>query len=294
MNGKIIKGIAGFYYVDVVESGIYECKAKGIFRKNGQKPLVGDLVRIEVLDEVEKTANIVELYPRKNELIRPAVANIDQAIVIFAMKDPEPNRALLDRFLVMMEHVGVPVTICFNKCDLAKEQDLDYWRRVYKNTGYELLFCTAKEEDGIDEIRRLLEGHTTVVAGPSGVGKSTITNLMQTEIRMETGEISRKLQRGKHTTRHSQLIPISEGTYLVDTPGFTSLYTAEMEKEQLKFCFPEFAPYEGECRFQGCVHMNEPSCAVKMAIPHGHVSPERYENYKMFYEELKDKERRRY
>lgn len=294
MNGKIIKGIAGFYYVDVVESGIYECKAKGIFRKNGQKPLVGDLVRIEVLDEAEKTANIVELYPRKNELIRPAVANIDQAIVIFALKDPEPNRALLDRFLVMMEHVGVPVTICFNKCDLGTEEDLIYWSRVYEYTGYPVLFCAAIEDDGMEQIKRLLEGHTTVVAGPSGVGKSTITNLMQSEIRMETGEISRKLQRGKHTTRHSQLIPISEGTYLVDTPGFTSLYTADMEKEQLKYCFPEFAEYEGQCRFQGCVHMNEPSCAVKDALREGKISKERYENYQMFYEELKEKERRRY
>ncbi len=294
MNGKIIKGIAGFYYVDVVESGIYECKAKGIFRKNGQKPLVGDLVRIDVLDEAEKTANIVELYPRKNELIRPAVANIDQAVVIFALKDPEPNRALLDRFLVMMEHVGVPVTICFNKCDLGTEEDLAYWKRVYEPSGYPLIFCTALEEDGIEQIRTLLDGHTTVVAGPSGVGKSTITNLMQSEIRMETGEISRKLQRGKHTTRHSQLIPISEGSYLVDTPGFTSLYTAEMEKEQLKYCFPEFSAYEGQCRFQGCVHMNEPNCAVKAALKEGSISRERYENYQLFYEELKDKEKRRY
>lgn len=294
MNGKIIKGIAGFYYVDAVESGIYECKAKGIFRKNGQKPLVGDQVRIDVLDETEKTASIVELYPRKNELIRPAVANIDQAIVIFALKDPEPNRALLDRFLVMMEHVDVPVTICFNKCDLGTEEDLAYWRKIYEHTGYPMLFCAALEEDGMDRIRRLLEGRTTVVAGPSGVGKSTITNLMQSEIRMETGEISRKLQRGRHTTRHSQLIPIREGTYLVDTPGFTSLYTAEMEKEQLKYCFPEFAPYEGQCRFQGCVHMNEPDCAVKSALKEGRISRERYENYQMFYEELKDKEKRRY
>ncbi|MDO4616328.1 MAG: ribosome small subunit-dependent GTPase A [Lachnospiraceae bacterium] len=291
MNGRIIKGIAGFYYVDAVESGIYECKAKGIFRKNGQKPLVGDLVRIEVLDEAEKTANIVELYKRKNELIRPAVANIDQAVVIFALKDPEPNRALLDRFLVMMEHVEVPVTICFNKCDLGTEEDLQYWKRVYEHTGYQILFSRALEQDGIQPIRSLLEGRTTVVAGPSGVGKSTITNLMQSEIRMETGEISRKLQRGKHTTRHSQLIPISEGTYLVDTPGFTSLYTADMEKEQLQYCFPEFTPFEGCCRFQGCAHMNEPDCAVKAALAKGMISKERYENYRMFYEELKEKRR---
>ncbi len=291
MNGKIIKGIAGFYYVDVVESGIYECKAKGIFRKNGQKPLVGDLVRIEVIDETEKTANIVELYSRKNELIRPAVANIDQAIVIFALKDPEPNRALLDRFLVMMEHVDIPVTICFNKCDLGTEKDLTYWKEVYASTGYPVLFCRALEQDGMEQIRTLLEGKTTVMAGPSGVGKSTITNLMQTEITMETGEISRKLQRGKHTTRHSQLIPVSEGTYLVDTPGFTSLYTADMEKEQLRYCFPEFAPYEGQCRFQGCVHMNEPDCAVKQALSERKISRERYEDYQMFYEELKEKRR---
>ena len=207
MTGKIMKGIAGFYYVDVEESGIYECKAKGIFRKEGQKPLVGDLVEIEILDEAEKTGNMTRILPRKNELIRPAVANIDQALVIFALENPTPNLTLLDRFLVMMEQQNVPTAICFNKRDLAGEDYTDHLRSVYENCGYRVFTVSAAKEQGMQEVEAYLKGKTTVVAGPSGVGKSSITNRMQKEIQMETGEISKKLKKGKHTTRHSQMIP---------------------------------------------------------------------------------------
>ena len=244
-----MKGIAGFYYVDVEESGIYECKAKGIFRKEGQKPLVGDLVEIEILDEAEKTGNMTRILPRKNELIRPAVANIDQALVIFALENPTPNLTLLDRFLVMMEQQNVPTAICFNKRDLAGEDYTDHLRSVYENCGYRVFTVSAAKEQGMQEVEAYLKGKTTVVAGPSGVGKSSITNRMQKEIQMETGEISKKLKKGKHTTRHSQMIPIDHETYLCDTPGFSSLYTTDMEKEELKNFFPEFHPYEGKCRF---------------------------------------------
>ena len=294
MKGRIIKGIAGFYYVDTGESGIYECKAKGIFRKDKKKPLVGDHVEIEILSEDEKTGNLTELLERKNELIRPAVANVDQALVIFALADPKPNVALLDRFLVMMEQQEVPAAVCFNKDDLAGPEKAEEMRKIYEDCGYPVFLCSAAKKEGIDALREYLDGKTTVVAGPSGVGKSSLTNLFQSEIHMETGEISRKLKRGRHTTRHAQLIPLGKDTWLCDTPGFTSLYTENMEKEELRGYFPEFRPLEGSCRFQGCVHVKEPGCAVKNALEQGRIHRSRYENYVMFYEELKEQEKRRY
>ena len=286
-----MKGIAGFYYVDVEESGIYECKAKGIFRKEGQKPLVGDLVEIEILDEAEKTGNMTRILPRKNELIRPAVANIDQALVIFALENPTPNLTLLDRFLVMMEQQNVPTAICFNKRDLAGEDYTDHLRSVYENCGYRVFTVSAAKEQGMQEVEAYLKGKTTVVAGPSGVGKSSITNRMQKEIQMETGEISRKIERGKHTTRHAELFAVEADTYIMDTPGFTSLYIEGMEKEDLKEFYPEFLPYEPYCKFGGCVHMSEPVCGVKEALAEGEISPIRYENYKLLYEELKERKK---
>lgn len=294
MQGKIIKGIAGFYYVDVAESGIYECKAKGIFRKEKRKPLVGDDVEITVLDEESREGSLIQILPRKNELIRPAVANIDQALVIFAMEDPKPNYMLLDRFLVMMEMQHVPVTICMNKRDLGTEEEIRQFMDAYGRVGYQICCISAKEGDGIEEIKAILKGKTTAVAGPSGVGKSTITNHVQEGISMETGEISKKLGRGKHTTRHSQLIPIDENTYIMDTPGFSSLDVEFMEKEELKQYFPEFAPYEGNCKFLGCSHTHEPGCVVKEALDEGKINVLRYNNYLGLYEELKERNKRRY
>ena len=294
MQGKIIKGIAGFYYVDVAESGVYECKAKGIFRKEKKKPLVGDNVEIEVLDEKEKTGNLIQILPRKNELIRPAAANVDQALVIFAVRQPDPNYQLLDRFLITMEQQEIPSIICFNKKDLAEQEELDQMYQIYISCGYKVLLTSAEQEEGISQIRKILEGKTTVVAGPSGVGKSSLTNLLQEEVSMETGEISKKLKRGRHTTRHAQLLTVGEHTYLMDTPGFSSLFVEGMEKEELRFHYPEFTEYEGKCRFQGCVHVHEPECAVKQAVEEGKIHRQRYENYVSFYEELKEQEKRRY
>ena len=294
MIGKIIKGIAGFYYVDVVGSGIYECKAKGIFRKEKKKPLVGDDVEITVLDEEAREGNLIQILPRKNELIRPAVANIDQALIIFAMEDPKPNYMLLDVFLVMMESQNVPVTICMNKKDLGTEGEIQKFQDAYGRAGYRICCISARQEDGIGEIRDILQGKTTAVAGPSGVGKSTITNLVQKDISMETGEISKKLGRGRHTTRHSQLIPIDSDTYIMDTPGFSSLEVEYMEKEELQNYFPEFGPYENTCKFLGCSHTHEPDCSVKAALKAGEISKLRYNNYVSLYEELKEREKRRY
>lgn len=291
MRGKIIKGIAGFYYVYAEDGITYECHAKGIFRKENRKPLVGDEVEIVITHEGDKEGNLIRIFQRKNELIRPAVANVDQALVIFALKDPEPNFMLLDRFLIMMEQQNVPVSICFNKIDLASEKELEELQAIYENCGYPLLFASVVDGKGENEIQNLLKGKTTVVAGPSGVGKSSITNMMHGEEEMETGEISKKLKRGRHTTRHSQIIPVGEETYLVDTPGFSSLYLLDMEDTELKEFLPEFREYEGSCRFLGCSHTHEPDCAVKNALLEGKISRIRYENYKLMYEELKEKRR---
>ena len=291
MTGKIIKGIAGFYYVYVVESGIYECKAVGIFRKDKIKPLVGDMVRIEVLNEEKKEGSLVEILPRKNELIRPAVANVDQAMVIFAADFPKPNFSLLNRFLIMMERRNVSVVICFNKMDLLEEKDIQRLHEIYEPAGYRVLTISVKQKKGIEEVQALLDHKVTVVAGPSGVGKSSLTNSLQRDVEMETGEISKKLNRGKHTTRHSQLIELGEDSWFVDTPGFSSLYLEDMEKEELRLYFPEFDPYEGQCRYQGCTHTHEPGCAVKEALSEGKIEKLRYEGYLELYEELKDKKK---
>ena len=291
MTGKIIKGIAGFYYVCGEDGIVYECKAKGIFRKDNQKPLVGDNVEIHILSRQEKEGNLVKILPRQNTLLRPAVANVDQAFVIFAMEDPSPNFLLLDRFLIMMEQAGIPSVICFNKKDLAEEEKVQPLANIYRECGYKVILSSAKEGEGIEEIRNVLKGKMTVVAGPSGVGKSSLTNLLQSQVKMETGEISRKLKRGRHTTRHSQVIPAGENTYLMDTPGFSSLYLTDMEQSELKDYFPEFRKFEDGCRFQGCVHIHEPDCRVKQALEQGEISRLRYENYLSLYEELKEKRR---
>ena len=291
MQGKIVKGIAGFYYVHVVEFGLYECKAKGVFRKEKIKPLVGDNVEIDILDEAEKKGNIVEVLERKNELIRPAVANIDQALVVFAVTKPKPHFNLLDRFLIMMESKRIPVILCFNKKDIAKEPEIHHLKEIYESCGYQMIFTSALEKENIEKVKQLLRGKTTAIAGPSGVGKSSLINIFQPDANMETGTISEKIERGKHTTRHSELICIEEDTYIMDTPGFSSLYTNDFEKEELKYYFTEFEPYEGKCKFQGCDHVHEPNCAVKAALEEGKIHHIRYENYLEMYNELKEKRR---
>lgn len=292
MTGKIIKGIAGFYYVHDGKNQIYACKAKGIFRNRGIKPAVGDNVEFTVLDESAKEGSIEELLPRKNVLIRPASANVDQALVVFAITMPEPNLNLLDRFLIMMEAQEIPVTICFNKTDLSGIKTQREYRRIYEPAGYPVMFVSTYDGTGLDQVKDFLRGRTTILAGPSGVGKSSLTNYLQPEAAMETGSISEKIQRGKHTTRHAELFCVEEGTYLMDTPGFSSMYIEEMEPEQLKYYFHEFEPYEGACRFQAdCVHIGEPVCGVKDALKEGNISQSRYDNYVLFYQELKNRKK---
>lgn len=291
MKGKIIKGIAGFYYVHDGRSKIYECKAKGVFRNRNIKPLVGDDVEFMVLDEKEGTGNIDAILPRKNKLIRPAVSNVDQAVVVFAVTEPLPNLNLLDRFLVMMERQEIPVIICFNKIDLSGGKEIEELRAIYGPAGYTLHFISTYEAAGLEKLHELIAGKTTVLAGPSGVGKSSITNFLQPEARMETGVVSEKIKRGKHTTRHSELFFVENGTYMMDTPGFSSMYIEDLEPNELKDYFPEFSEYEEECRFLGCIHVGEKVCGVKTAVADGKISMSRYDNYLLLYQELKDKRR---
>ncbi len=291
MTGKIIKGIAGFYYVSDEKGRVYQCKAKGVFRSRKVKPLVGDDVDFSILDEKDMEGNIDQILPRKNELVRPAASNVDQALVVFALRDPAPNFNLLDRFLVMMERQQVPVILCFNKADQGMEPGQWDFMEGYRKAGYEVRSISALEQQGVEEIRALMEGKTTVFAGPSGVGKSTLTNALCPQAQMETGEISRKIKRGRHTTRHSELFWLGEGTYMMDTPGFSSMYVEDLEPEELKDYFPEFAPFSDQCRFLGCVHVGERDCGVKEAVKDGEICQSRYDNYLLMYQELKNKRR---
>lgn len=287
MIGKIIKGIAGFYYV-YTTLGLIECKAKGVFRKDGIKPLVGDNVEVSIIDEENCKGNIDKILPRNNSLIRPSSANIDQAMIIFAIVKPDPNYNLLDRFLVSMQQQNIPTVICFNKKDIASKEEIEELREAYEGCGCKVLFVSGTLEEGMDDIFLTLRGKTTVVAGPSGVGKSTIVNALYPEANMQTGEISRKIERGKHTTRHAELFTLDDDTFIMDTPGFTSLYIKDMEKEDLWKYYPEFAEYETSCKFADCSHISEKEniCGVKAAVMKGKVSRIRYENYRQLYMEL--------
>ncbi|MBQ3913551.1 MAG: ribosome small subunit-dependent GTPase A [Lachnospiraceae bacterium] len=294
MQGKIIKGISGFYYVDTGADGLYTCRAKGVFRNEKITPLVGDNVVIEITSEEKKEGNVIDILERSNSLIRPAAANVDQALVVFAAAKPDPNFNLLDRFLVMMQKQGIHTVVCFNKTDIVGDADIERLKTAYELCGHELLFISVRDEVGIDAIRHVLQGKTTVLAGPSGVGKSSLMNLLAPGANMVTGELSKKIDRGKQTTRHTELIRIAEGTYLCDTPGFTSLYVTDIEKDELRDYFVEFNAYRDSCRFDTCRHIKEPGCAVKAALEAGNISRIRYENYCMMFEELEKQERRKY
>ncbi|MCD7885688.1 MAG: ribosome small subunit-dependent GTPase A [Lachnospiraceae bacterium] len=298
MHGKIIRGVGGFYYVHAADGEVYECRAKGIFRKEKVKPLVGDDVEISVLDAAGKTGNVDQLLPRMNALIRPAAANVDQAMVVFAVTHPQPNLNLLDRFLILMNRQNIPVIVCFNKTDLAAKEQTRTLEEIYRGCGCEVCFVSVEKEEGLLRVRSLLEGKTTVLAGPSGVGKSSLTNYFLPERRMEVGEISRKIDRGKHTTRHTELLVLRQletsaaPSYLLDTPGFSSLFLQDIEYEELKSYFYEFDSYEAECRFQGCMHLKEPDCAVKKAVESGEIHRARYESYELLASELKNKRKK--
>ena len=295
MYGRIIKGVGGFYYVFVDNAGIFECRARGIFRKDGLKPLVGDevcLVKVEDSGEDRLSGSITGILPRKNELIRPAVANVDQMVLVSACSHPAPDTNLIDRILISLSENGIPVIMIFNKADLVPDGRMQLLKETYEQAGYKVLFTSALTDEGMQAFKSTLSGKTSAFAGPSGVGKSSLINILSSYAKMETGILSQKTERGRHTTRHSELFPLDDGGYVFDTPGFSCVYLPDMRKEELASYFHEFDRYEPGCRFQGCAHVDEPDCGVKTALADGLISRSRYENYKLFYEELKN--RRRY
>ena len=291
MRGKIIRGVGGFYYVHCEDGMVYECRARGIFRKNGQKPLVGDDVIISLTCVEDSEGSLDEILPRRNELVRPAAANVDQVLVFFAAASPDPNFNLLDRYLVSMRRCNIPVILCFNKSDLVEQDVLEGYLEEYRGSGCILHTVSVRDRKGTDELADMLRGKTTCVAGPSGAGKSSLTNLLAPDAEMEVGEISRKIARGRQTTRHTQLICVAEGTYFLDTPGFGSMDLPQMDWRELKDEYPEFEKSARKCRFLGCVHDTEPDCGVKRAVRHGKISRLRYENYLVLMQELKNRKK---
>lgn len=281
MIGTIIKGIGGFYYIKC-NSEIIECKARGKFRHNELTPLVGDKVEITVKDN---KGVIERILPRISELARPNVANVTQAFIVFAVKNPDINYDLLNKFLVLCESKDLNVIVCINKAELAEDTEKEFIESFFRYTGYEHHFIEAKYGKGIDIIKERLKDNVSVVCGPSGAGKSTLINKVCGIKMMETGEISDKLKRGKHTTRHSELIETNEG-YIVDTPGFSSLDITHIKKEELQNCFPEFNQYLDQCKFSGCIHNKEPKCAVKDAVEKNLINEYRYKSYITLLEEI--------
>lgn len=286
LEGKILKGIGGFYYVKTTQ-GIIECRARGIFREENLTPLVGDNVKLRISKE-DNSGYIEKIMPRKNELIRPPVANVSQIIIVMSIKKPNINTLLLDKYLMMVEQNDLSIVICFNKSDLAS-YEFENFKAIYEQIGYRVILTSNKLNMGIDELKDTLKDHTTVLAGPSGVGKSSLLNNLKPELQRETGDISRKSSRGKHTTRSVELLEISDETYVLDTPGFSSLDVSFInEPIEVRNYFKEINKYGLECRFQSCLHDKEPNCAIKEYVGIGQINRERYENYLLVLNEIRN------
>lgn len=285
--GRIIKGVGGNYYVSA-KGKIYKCSARGKFRKAKITPTVGDYVQFTILDENECEGALDTIEKRKNILLRPRVANIDCAIITFAATSPDINRDLLDRFLILAETQNIPkVIICINKSDLVSQEEKDAFANIYE-PYYKVVFTSAEKNIGIDQLKEEIHGCESVFAGPSGVGKSSLINRLIPESNRQTGEISRKIERGKHTTRQVELLRADEETYIVDSPGFTSLSLDFLQSEELENYFREFKPYLNKCRFNDCRHLQEPDCAVKEQVGKD-INKERYDSFVLLYEELKQR-----
>lgn len=287
IEGIIIKGIGGFYYVKTQE-GIYECRARGVFREDNITPLIGDNVLIRISEE-DNTGYIEKILERKSQLIRPPVANVTQTIIVMSIKKPDINYWLLDRFIIMAEHQHLSIGICLNKIDLSSERELNEIDSIYSKAKYPIIKTSTKTEEGIEDLKEILKGNVTVFAGPSGVGKSSLLNEINPELGLKTGDVSKKTTRGKHTTRHVELIDLGYKSYVLDTPGFSSLNLDFIEsEEELSKYFREIYHYRDKCKFINCLHHKEPSCEVKRQVDKGNISKERYENYLQFLEEIKN------
>lgn len=291
INGKIIKGIGGFYYVDTA-NGLYECRARGIFRKEKIIPLVGDRVSMSVVDEENKKGVVEEIDKRDTELVRPPIANVDKAFIVFAIKNPKPNLSLLDRFIVLAEKENLDIVIVLTKIDLDDDNTLEELKNVYELSGYKVVPVSNKTKLNIDKIKEELSDNVVVFAGPSGVGKSSLLNEIDSNFKLQTGEVSDKIKRGKHTTRHAELLKLDCGAMVADTPGFSSLTLDDINETELKDYFIEFDDFD-TCRFGSrCIHENEPSCAIKEAVQSGKISKKRYDSYIQLLNEIRQDKRR--
>lgn len=287
MEGIILKGIAGFYYVK--SNGIlYECKARGIFRKDHLVPHVGDRVIIEVLEDGKGIIN--KILCRKNVFVRPPISNVDCFVVVCAAIKPKPNLAIIDQFLIMAEENHTEVILCINKADLVESEELDALYRIYKDI-YSVCCVSGKSGYGVESLKEKMGEQTCALAGPSGVGKSTLLNFLRNDYAMETGVISEKTNRGKHTTRHAELFEMESGGRIFDTPGFTSFDVLDTEEDQLAFLFPEMVPYQGMCRYDNCRHLKEPDCAVIAAVNEGKIQKTRYQSYMAMMKAIQEKRR---
>lgn len=290
INGTIVKGVGGFYYVDT-DQGVIQCRARGIFRETNITPLVGDRVRIRISEE-DNNGYVEEVLSRESILLRPPVANVTQAVIVASIAEPELNTWLVDRMLVMAEEQDLDVLLCVNKYELAPDKSTEI-ANIYRDAGYTTLLTSVKEHKGIEELRDFLKDHISVFAGPSGVGKSSLLNTINKDYGLETGKISLKTSRGKHTTRHVELLELDKNSYVLDSPGFSSLNLDFLEDEtQLRFYYRDIDRFNGKCKFTSCIHVNEPGCAVKKAVEAGEISKIRYDNYLLIIDEVNKRKRR--
>ena len=285
-SGIIIKGIGGFYYVNT-DQGIIECKARGKFRKQDVIPLVGDKVEVDLSPHDDTKGSIESIHPRSVEMVRPPVANVDQLVIVCAIAAPAPSLMLLDKFLLAAENKGLEAVLCINKIDLDQDKEYEKLYNIYHSAGYKVICTSKRTKQGIDELKDILHNRITAFAGSSGVGKSSLLNAVDPRFTLQTGEVSKKIERGKHTTRHVELLKLENGGYVLDTPGFSTFELAVIKADELTHCYREFDNYTEQCRFRGCSHTAEPGCAVIEAVKEGSISPTRHENYIQFYQELK-------
>lgn len=288
--GRIIKGVGGFYYI-YKDGEVYECKGRGLFRKNKEKLLVGDIVEFSISDQKDSHGTIEKILPRKNKIIRPEVANIDQIIIVFSIDEPSPNLLFIDKLIALSELNNLDIILCLNKMDLYKDNEKhNNIINIYESLEYPLIKLGLTDKP-VENLVEYMDEKVTVFAGASGVGKSSIINEIIPGLKFETGEISKKISRGKHTTRHSELVHFKKNTFIVDTPGFTSIDIEGIEKERIKDLFIDIKNFSTDCKFNTCNHIKEPHCNVKLAVEDGNINKKRYENYVYLFNNHKDKRR---